>query len=149
MKVIRIVVFAASLATVFALPAFSQKKVDIFGYYSIVKPPRAFADISEIHLAGDYGARQKPPIYGLIRLTRENAKDYQLLRPTLAGKRLTFKSRTVGNVRYEFEGYFTKLGDFPDSKPNGQILLKGKLSKYRGKQRIAVANLRFRYEAGD
>jgi hypothetical protein len=149
MKNIITVLFALFLSAAFALPVFSQKKVDIFGYYSIVKPPRDFADISMIHLAGDYGASQKPPVYGLVRMTNERAKDFRLLRPSLTGKRLTFKTRTVGGIHYEFDGTFTRLDNFPVTKPNGKIVLKGKLSKYRGNVRIAIATLSFSYEAGD
>lgn len=45
-----------------ASTAFSQEKskVDIFGCCTIVKPIKAFADVSEIHLAGDQSLHQKP-----------------------------------------------------------------------------------------
>jgi len=140
-----------SLLVAFAavLPAFSQENVDIFGYYFIEKSPRAFSDISEIHLAGDYGAKEKPPFYGLIRMTRKSAPDFRLLQPSLIDKQLTFKTKTVGGIHYEFSGYFTKLGNFPETRPEAQILLQGRLTKYRGKQKLASAELRFSYSAGD
>jgi hypothetical protein len=142
-------IFAVLFSFTFTLPAAAQSKVDIFGYYSIEKAPKAFADISEIHLAGEFGAQQKPPIHGLIRLKKKSAKDFRLFKPVLSGKNLTFKSKTVGGIHYEFSGRFTKLENFPVTQPNGEILLKGKLTKYHGKRIIATATLRFSYEAGD
>lgn len=128
--------------------AFAQK-VEIFGYYTIEKAPKAFFDISEIHLAGEYGEQQKPPFYGLIRLKNKSAKDFRILKPTLNGKNLTFKTNTVGGISYQFSGTFTKLENFPETQPNGEILLKGKLIKYRGKQKLAEAYVNLSYFAGD
>jgi hypothetical protein len=132
-----------------ALPAFAQEKTDIFGYYYIEKAPKAFADISEIHLAGEYGEQQNPVFYGLIRMKSKRAIDYKLLKPTLNGKDLSFSTKSVGNISYKFAGTFTKLGNFPELQPNGEILLKGTLTKYRGKKKIASANVKFSYFAGD
>ena len=134
----------------FAVTAFAQNSTtDIFGYYFIEKAPKAFADISEIHLAGNYGAEQKPPFYGLIRLKAKRAKDFQLLKPTLDGKNLTFSTTAVNGISYTFTGTFTKLGDFPNERPEGEILLKGTLTKLKGKAILAKANLSFSYSAGD
>lgn len=148
MKAIRVASLSAAIALLLAVSGAAQK-VDIFGYYSIVDAPRAFRDISEIHLAGEYGAEQNPPMYGLIRLKRKSAKDYLLLEPTLDGKTLTFKTKTVAGVHYEFSGEFVRLEDFPSTQPNGEVLLKGRLTKFSGKRRIASADLSFSYEAGD
>ena len=134
-----------------ALTTFAQKnnKVDVFGYYTIKNPTKTFADISEIHLSGNYGAQEKPPIYGLIRLKKKSAKDFQLLKPTLNGKNLTFTTKAVGGISYQFDGTFTKLGNFPETRPEGEILLKGRLTKYKGKTKIVEANVSFSYSAGD
>ena len=148
MMVIKLGLFSLAIALVLAVSGTAQK-TDIFGYYSIDHAPRAFRDISEIHLAGNYGAEQRPPMYGLIRLKRKSASDYRLMKPTLDGKMLTFKTRSVAGVHYEFSGEFTRLDDFPSTQPNGEVLLKGRLIKYSGKRRIASANLSFSYEAGD
>lgn len=131
-----------------ALPGLAQKS-DIFGYYTIENAPKAFADISEIHLAGEYGKQQKPAFYGLIRLKKKTAKDFQILKPVLSGKNITFSTNTVGGVSYKFSGTFTKLENFPETRPDGEILLTGKLTKYRGKTKLAEANVRFSYFAGD
>ena len=145
------VFFLLALLILFADSAVAQKAKtnDIFGYYTIEKPTKDFADISEVHLSGNYGAKEKPPVYGLIRLKKKSAKDFQVLKPTLNGKNLTFTTKAVGGISYQFEGAFTKLGDFPTLRPEGEILLKGKLTKYRGKTKIAEANVSFLYSAGD
>src|SRR5215213_5795061 len=71
--------FAATMAK-------AQTGNDIFGYYTIDgRVPAAFADISEIHLAGSYGAQQKPPFHGMIRLKKKAAKDFVINKPTLSG----------------------------------------------------------------
>lgn len=140
---------AAAFVFAFALSASAQNETDIFGYYSIEKPTKAFADISELHLSGGYGARQNPPFYGFIRLKTKRAKDFRLLKPALNGKSLTFSTTSVKGVSYKFSGQFTKLGNFPELRPDGEILLSGTLTKYRGKTKIASANVKFSYYAGD
>ncbi len=57
--------FIAVLSHLFVVSCLSQKTVDYFGYYFIQKPSRSFANIEELHLAGSYGAAQKPPFHGL------------------------------------------------------------------------------------
>jgi hypothetical protein len=144
------ILFLVALFSVFALPAFAQTdKVDIFGYYTIEKPTKAFADISEIHLAGGYGEQQSPPFYGLIRLKNKKSKDFRLLKPALNGKNFTFTTRTVGGISYKFVGTFTKLGNFPELRPDGEIVLTGKLTKLKGKTKLAEANIILSYFAGD
>ena len=150
MKKISVILFFL-LLSISTLTVFSQEKdkVEIFGYYTIVKPTKDFADISVIHLSGEYGANENPPIYGLIRLERKSAKDFSLLKPTLTGKRLIFTTQDVNGIYYKFKGDFTKLGDFPTLQPNGEVILKGTLTKYRGKKIIASATVKLSYEAGD
>ena len=133
-----------------ALPAFAQStKTDIFGYYFLEKPPKAFANISEINLGGDVGLKDKPPFYGLIRMTNKKAKDFLLLKPTLNGNDLTFSTKSVGGISYTFKGTFTRLGNFPEERPESEVLLKGLLTKLKGKTKIAEANVSFSYTAGD
>ena len=142
-------VLLAVLLCAFALPAAAQHKVDIFGYYTPVSATGDFKKISEIHLAGDYGEQQTPKVYGMIRMKGEGAADYPLLKPTLAGKRLAFTTKTVDGVYYGFAGTFAKVGDFPVSKPEGQTLLRGTLIKYRGKKKLATGTFNFIYSGGD
>lgn len=124
----------------------AQTENDIFGYYTIEKPIAAFADISEIHLAGDYGAQQTPPIHGLIRLKKKSASDFRLNRPILSGKKISFTTKTVGGVSYKFDGAFVK---FPNNQQQSGTILRGVLQKFRGKTKIAEASVKFSYEAGD
>ncbi len=137
---------------IFAMPAFSQK-LDTFGYYTIERPAKEFADISEIHLAGDYGAKQSPSILGLIRLKKKNAKDFRLRKTLLNGRNYSFTSETVAGVYYTFFGTFDK--SFPASyqtrmdDPVSGTVLSGKLVKYQGKKKIAEANVKFSYATGD
>jgi hypothetical protein len=125
----------------------AQNGNDIFGYYTIDgKVPAAFADISEIHLAGSYGAEQKPPVHGLIRLKKKTAKDFAVNKPTLNGKNISFTTKAVGGISYEFTGTFVK---FPNNEQQEGIILRGVLRKFKGKTKIAEANVGFTYEAGD
>jgi len=149
MKIFTILLFFLFLSFQ-SLTAFSQEedKVDIFGYYIIVKPTKDFADISEINLAGDFGENEKPPYYGLIRLKKKSAEDFRLLKSTLTGKNLQFTTNAVGGIYYKFEGNFTKLGNFPILNPWKEIILIGKLTKYKGKTKIAEAKVKLSYDAG-
>lgn len=143
-------VFLVSFLLLLAIPTVAQKnKVDIFGYYSIENATKAFANIEVIHLGGNYGANELPPFYGLIRLKKKSAKDFRLLKPTLKGKNLTFKTKSVGGIHYEFSGAFTRLEDFPTTQPEAQVILKGRLTKYKGSKKTATGNFRFSYSAGD
>lgn len=133
------------VGVIFSTPVKAQTENDIFGYYTIAgKTPAAFADISEIHLAGTYGAEQKPPVHGMIR--PKKGKDYPLMKPTLSGKNITFETKAVGGISYKFTGAFVK---FPNNEQQEGIILKGVLQKFRGKTKIAEANVGFNYEAGD
>jgi hypothetical protein len=149
MKTSRLFLFILSILLTSVPAAVAQKKVDVFGYYTIVSATADFRDISEIHLAGNYGAQQTPKVYGLIRLRDQSAKDFDLLKPTMVGKKITFLTKTVGGVHYAFDGTFTKLGDFPLTRPEGQTILRGTLSKFRGKKKIASGTFNFIYSAGD
>ena len=123
----------------------AQTGNDIFGYYTIEgKVPKAFADISEIHLAGDYGAQQTPPVHGMIR--PKKGKDFPLNKPTLNGKNISFTTATVGGFSYKFTGTFIK---FPNNEAQEGTVLTGTLQKFKGKTKIAEAKVKFSYEAGD
>jgi hypothetical protein len=125
----------------------AQTKTDIFGYYELQgKIPAAFADIREIHLAGDYGAQQKPPVHGLIRLKKKSAKDFAINKPTRSGKNISFTTKAVGGISYQFTGTFVK---FPNNEQQAGIVLQGVLQKFKGKTKIAEASVKFTYEAGD
>ena len=143
------ILFLVVLTCAFALPAVAQRKVDVFGYYTIVSASKDFENISELHLAGNYGETQKPKFYGIIRLRKSTGDDFALLKPSLIGKKLSFTTKSVGGVHYGFTGVFTKLGDFPTSRPEGQTLLRGTLTKYSGKKKLGAGTFNFTYSAGD
>lgn len=129
------------------------KKLDTFGYYFIQNPSKNFSDISEIHLSGDYGSKQKPPVFGLIRLKNKKARDFYLNKPFQKGKFISFSTKSVDGVSYQFRGNFTKLYDRvietrPGTTPNG-IVLRGSLIKLKGKKKIAIQQVGFTYFAGD
>jgi len=123
----------------------AQAENDIFGYYTIDgRAPAAFADISEIHLAGSYGAERKPPVHGMIR--PKKGKDFPLLKPKLVGKNISFETKAVGGISYKFTGAFIK---FPNNEAQQGVILRGVLQKFKGKTKIAEARVGFTYEAGD
>lgn len=142
-------IFFAMLLCIFAIPTFAQTKTDIFGYYTIEKATKAFSDISEIHLAGEYGETQNPPDYGRIRMLARKAKDYVLNKPNLDGKNFTFTTKAVNGISYSFTGTFVQLGNFPEERPEGKVLLKGTLTKMKGKTKLASGKFSFSYSGGD
>ena len=81
--------------------------------------------------------------------TFTNSSDFNLLKPVRTGKKLTFTTKTVGGIYYTFVGTFLKLEDFPTAKPEGQTVLKGTLTKMRGKKKVAAGTFNFIYSAGD
>ena len=149
-----ILLFAAAFALIFvgSLPASAQAKKngkDIFGYFYFKgKVAKDFADIREIHLAGDFGAKEKPPFYGLIRLKAQRAKDFNLLKPTGAGKNISFTIKVIGGVSYKFTGAFTRLDLEEKQIPESEIVSKGKLTKLKNGQPFAEQSLSFIYFPG-
>jgi hypothetical protein len=125
----------------------AQAKNDVFGYYTIEgKVPAAFSDISEIHLAGSYGAKQKTPMYGLIRLKSKSGKDFHINKPVINGKNISISTDTVDGISYKFNGTFLK---FPNNQATEGTVLRGTLQKFKGKSQVASANLKFTYSPGD
>ena len=111
---------------------------DASGTFSIHgKAPQAFANIEVLEIGGDdeYGWKANPPVYGFIRLNNKAQTDYKLLKPTIDDKNISFKTRAVAGVSYEFEGTFTQL-DFA-AKDMGTGRLSGTLKKMvAGKARL-------------
>ena len=122
---------------------------DIFGYFSIAGTvPKEFRDIDTIHLAGDYGAKEKPPFYGMIRLKTRRAADYPLLKPTGTGKNISFTTKAVRGVSYQFTGAFTRLDVENVDVASNAVVLKGKLTKLKNGKEIAQSNVGFTYFPG-
>jgi hypothetical protein len=154
-KLIMIFAVVLSLVSFGSMTANAQtakKGTDIFGYFDFSgKPPAGFKEISMIHLAGDYGAKEKPPTYGLIRVGTDKTLDYKLLKPTGKGKNISFTTRAVRGVSYKFDGAFTRLdvenigiGEADSEKP----VLKGKLIKLKDGKQTSEASVSFVYLPG-
>jgi hypothetical protein len=113
------------------------------------KPPQAFANIAVLEIGGDdeYGWKANPPFYGFIRLNNNAKTDYKLLKPTIDDKNISFKTRSVAGVSYEFAGTFTSL-DFAEKDLRNQVVLSGTLKKLTGGKVTAEAKLDFDYTPG-
>jgi hypothetical protein len=141
----------SSLVVGLAQPtATCANSIDASGTFSIHgKAPQAFANIEVLEIGGDdeYGWKANPPFYGFIRLNNRAKTDYKLLKPTIDGKNISFKTRAVGGVSYEFEGSFTQL-DFAEKDMRNQVVLSGTLKKLVGGKVTAEAKLDFDYTPG-
>lgn len=142
-------VFALSGTAVFARTA----EGDVFGYFFINgKADKGFTDINYIILggSGEYGAAAKPPYYGDLVLQDKYKKSFSLLKPALNGKNLSFKTKAVGGISYEFTGVLVKA-DFTE-QPSGddaEKALSGTLNKLQNGKVIAASKVTFRWEVGD
>ncbi len=152
MKKLRFVLILVAFFSLCSI-ASAQKplKLDTFGYYYIKKPIKAFANISEIHLAGDYGKQEKPPMYGLIRL-KDAPRDFKILKPVEKGDFISFSTDSVGGVSYRFSGNFTRLfiknQKSTDKLNDGGIVLRGTLTKLKRGAKIAEQAVEFTYFTG-
>jgi len=122
---------------------------DITGYYFFVgKPPKAFQDVHWLSFAQVDANGHRGPLNGFIRLkTPRNGKfvNFFLIRPKLNGRVITFSTRVVRGVSYEFKGEFLKLIKLQDN----EIVLKGLLSKFRNGRKVAEFTTRYSYYTGD
>jgi len=124
--------------------------IDASGTFSIHgTPPQAFANIEVLEIGGndEYGWKANPPFYGFIRLNNRSKTDYKLLKPTIDDKNISFKTRSVGGVSYQFEGTFTTL-DFAEKDLRNQTVLSGTLKKLTGGKVTAEAKLDFDFTPG-
>jgi hypothetical protein len=155
-----VLVLSAILAAAAFAGAAPPVKVDVFGYYYLPdgKAPKGFQDISELHLSTfDYkdGKELAVPLYGWIRLKpktvkgKEVAVDFLLIAPARKDRSLTFTTKEVGGVSYRFAGAFTRLGNFPEERPEDEVLLKGRLTKLQGGKVAAESDVGFHYTGGD
>ena len=142
-----------AIGSMAALAGASVKRshaVDAAGTFSIHgKAPQAFANIEVLEIGGDdeYGWKAKPPFYGFIRLNNAAKTDYKLLKPMIDDKNISFKTRAVAGVSYEFEGSFTQL-DFAEKDMRNQTVLSGTLKKMVSGKVAAEAKLDFDYTPG-
>ena len=141
----------SSIAVAVAAPSlFHSSSVDASGTFSIHgTPPQAFANIQVVEIAGndEYGWKATPPFYGFVRLTNRAQTDYKLFKPTIDGSKISFKTRAVGGISYEFEGTFSSL-DFAEKDMRNQVVLTGTLKKLAAGKVEAEAKLDFDYTPG-
>ena len=132
-------------------------KVDLFGYYYFHEDeaPKGFQDIDHLHLSTIEMKGEEMvevPLHGWLRLKEEEdapAEDFPLIAPTLKDRAFSFTTKTVDGISYRFAGRFVKLGNFPEERPEDEIVLKGHLTKLQGGKPVAQAEVGFRYTGGD
>jgi hypothetical protein len=132
-------------------------KVDLFGYYYLheEEAPKGFRNIDHLHLStidmkGD--EMVEVPLHGWIRLKAMGSSpivDFPLIAPTLEDKAFTFTTKAVGGISYRFAGSFVKLGNFPEDRPEDEVVLKGHLIRLQEGKPAAEADVGFRYTGGD
>ena len=145
-----LIAFGSLFAAVAGPSVTSTNVMDASGSFSIHdKAPQAFANIEVLEIGGDneYGWKANPPFYGFIRLNNKARTDYKLLKPTIDDKNISFKTRAVAGVSYEFEGTFTQL-DFAEKDLRNQVVLSGTLKKMMSGKVAAEAKLDFEYTPG-
>lgn len=138
------------------LPIQSQgwaEEIDLFGYYSFKQPvPKALQDISELHLStiemrGD--KMVKVPLYGFFRFRQKSMPDAYLVKPVRTDKAFSFTTQVVKGTRFQFNGKFLKLGNFPVMRPQEGVILTGRLIRYLNQKKVFDQNVNFVYSAGD
>jgi hypothetical protein len=121
---------------------------DISGYYDFVgKAPKGFEDIDWISLAT---VKQKPAarLTGFVRVDwrfRGRLVNFELVHPTLDDHTLTFSTKVVRGISYQFRGQFLKLENLKDN----ETVLKGHLTKFRNGMKAAECDASFFYFTGD
>lgn len=149
-NLLALMVVVSFLAAVLGTPLTGARAADASGTFSIHgKPPQAFANIAVLEIGGDdeYGWKAKPPFYGFIRLNNKAQTDFKLMKPTIDGNNISFKTRAVGGVSYEFEGTFSSL-DFAEKGMAQEGVLSGTLRKMAAGKATAEAKLDFDYTPG-
>lgn len=152
-------IFFALLGAAFSsiLSGAPAPKVDLFGYYYLgeQEAPKGFKDVDHLHLSTiDFKNEEivTVPLHGFIRMKaqgKELAVDFPLVSPALKGKAFTFTTKAVDGASYRFAGKFLKLGNFPEERPEGEVVLTGRLTKLKGGKSVAEADVKFHYTGGD
>ena len=126
-----------------------KSPADITGYYYFVeKTPKGFEDVDWISLAAVDAKGRKAPLNGFLRLKsrfRGKLVNFALVSPVLHNSTLTFSTKVVRGVSYQFKGQFLKLEDFE----NNEIVIKGHLIKFRNDRAIAQCDASYFYFTGD
>lgn len=120
--------------------------VSIHGFFFFSgRVPLAFRNIDHLNL----DIPGSSSYYGQIRLKEPARTDYKLLKPALSGKNLSFKTKKVGGVGYEFSGKLTRT-NFDDPQPSSEeVVLRGTLKKIKAGKVVAQASVRYKWFLGD
>ena len=122
---------------------------DVHGFFFFKgRVPAAFRNIDHLNLDIP-GGSDTPPYYGQIRLKAPAGTDYKLLKPTLNGKHLAFKTKKVGGVSYEFDGTLTRTNFDAPQPSSEEVVLTGTLKKVKGGKIIASSRVRYTWFLGD
>lgn len=124
---------------------------DILGYFRPAKrPPAAFSNIAELHLAGrgEYGWKALSPYFGMIKTRGTSATTYPLRPPVITGLKIQFTSDVVRGVSYEFSGVLTRADFSGDGIPIDEVMLRGTMRKLKNGRQIAVGEIQFFFETG-
>jgi hypothetical protein len=138
-------VFALALACAFSAPTRAQE-TDPDGYLFINgTPPRAFANIDHIAIFRDTpGAPRK----GWIQLKDKRSTRFAFRELTASGTKFSFTTAAVGGINYSFRGEFQVAGVLAETQPTG-VVLKGHLTKWRGRRQAAESEVSLIYSVGD
>jgi hypothetical protein len=123
---------------------------DVTGaYFAIGNLPAEFSEIDYLALATIDENAKPAPLNGFIRPKVLKSEDYHLVDPKLAGKNLSFTTKSVNGVSYSFTGVFDTLGNFPENPPEYEKpVLKGKLVKMKDGKMVAETDVNYSYSAG-
>jgi hypothetical protein len=143
------IVVAALAAPNSNLSAAAGLAPDISGaYYFVEKPPKTFRDVDWIALFSVDASGREVPLNGFIRLKdryRGRFVNFFFINPSLKGNTLTFSTKVVRGISYNFKGQFLKLENLQDD----EIVLRGLLTKFRNGRKVAEFETRYSYFAGD
>lgn len=144
-----VIVIAVSLLPHPVFSVVYKSPVDIGGYYHFAgKAPKGFEDVEWISLAIVDIKGREAKLNGFIRLSRRfrgRLVNFHLVSPSFDENTLTFSTKVVRGIRYQFRGQFLKLENLRDN----ETVLTGHLTKFRNGKKAAECDVNFSYSTGD
>jgi hypothetical protein len=153
-KFIIIALLFLSLVSVFKAGAQEEEekeeqKFEYSGSYHLVgKVPLAFKPIIQLFLGDEVSAKEKPAFYGMISL-KNKIKFYLLKLAEIDGLKISFKTKSVQGISYDFSGTFARRDFFGSMQEIDESVLKGTLKKMKGGRVMASSIVSFTYDHGD
>lgn len=130
----------------YSLPKVNQE-IEVTGYYYLEeKVAKPFPEILYIHLFTIDDRGKRVPLNGFIRLNKRKAADYKMEKISLQKRDLSFTTKAIRGIHYEFNGKF--LTDEVDGNIE-DIVLKGNLKKFQGGKLLSESNVGLTYFTGD